>query len=414
MNLNLASGNTTPAWAEAQAMQNPRIQVTASVLLPDGKVLAVGGTRCPGTNAIKYNLNGEDPDLPPCDNGQVLTPELWTPGDSSNPAGSWATMSPQQETRVYHSTALLMPDGRVLVAGGGLPAASGETASGVLCTGANETTFTCKHYGHKTAEVFSPPYLFEPDGTGASKPALRPAITSAPASTIYGQQFYVGVGSVAPTTADIAKVVLIRLPSITHGTDPDQRRIELSFQPAGDGFGLNVTAPSGGAVCPPGPYMLFLVRNNGRGTPSFAKVIRVGELSVNKTVQTFLSGLRSVDTTNSVVPGSVSVTAAPGVSWTAALSSDASLWLTINSGAKGLFGNADDAAVRVRSRHALHLQSVERGAGANGFSTRVGAQGRDGTEGGSSAEPRRVRKSYPRPRAVRSGGAARALLHRHD
>ena len=335
MNLNLASGNSTPAWIDAQAMQNSRIQATNSVLLPDGKVLVVGGTKCPGTNAIKYNLNGEDPALPPCDNGQVLTPELWTPGDAINPSGSWSQMAPHQETRVYHSTALLLPDGRVLVAGGGLPAASGETASGVLCMGSNENLFTCKHYGHKTAEIFSPPYLFESDGAGAAKPAVRPAITSVPASVAYGQQFSIGVGNVSPTTTDIAKVVLVSLPSITHGTDPNQRRVELSFQSSGDNLNLTVTAPANGTVCPPGPYMLFLIRNNGRGTPSFAKVIRIGDISVNKSFQNFNSGVRSGDSQNGSVFGSVNVIASPGVNWTASLNADAASWLTITSSQNG-------------------------------------------------------------------------------
>ena len=334
MNLNLASGSTTPAWSDAQVMQNARNQMTGSVLLPDGKVLAVGGTKCPGTNAIKYSLFGEDDTLPPCDNGQVLTPELWTPGNATNPAGNWTQMAPHQETRVYHSTAVLLPDGRVMVAGGGLPVASGETFSGVFCYGANETSFTCKNSGHKTAEVFSPPYLFESDGAGGARLAVRPAITIAPASASYGQQFYVGVGNVAPTTANISKVVLVRLPSITHGSDPNQRRIELNYQPAGDNYGLTVTAPANGTICPPGPYMLFLIRNNG--TPSFAKIMRIGDVSVSKAYYVFQSGTRNTSTTIvDSLSGSVNVTAPAGTSWTATVSSDATSWLTITSGSSG-------------------------------------------------------------------------------
>ena len=67
-----------------------------------------------------------------------------------------------QVTRQYHSTALLLPDGRVLSSGGGV--------CGV-----------CDSVGYlaKNAEVFSPPYLFKKDGSGELAP--RPQITSAPA-----------------------------------------------------------------------------------------------------------------------------------------------------------------------------------------------------------------------------------------
>src|SRR6185369_321741 len=103
------------------------------------------------------------------------------------------------------------------------------------------------------------------------------------------------VGNVAPTTANITKVVLVRLPSITHGSDPNQRRIELNYQAAGDNYGLTVTAPANGTICPPGPYMLFLIRNNG--TPSFAKIIRIGDVSVSKAYYVFQSGTRNTSTT---------------------------------------------------------------------------------------------------------------------
>ncbi|HSS18887.1 MAG TPA: galactose oxidase-like domain-containing protein [Pyrinomonadaceae bacterium] len=332
MNLNLASGNTTPDWFEAQALQNPRIQVTGSVILPDGKVMVVGGTICPSTNSIKWNLNHDsDTELPPCENGAVLNPELWTPGDSNNPGGSWGPpLAPHQEPRVYHSTAVLLPDGRVLVGGGGLPLAEGETSpAGIFCYGQATDSFNCRNYGHKNFEIFSPPYLFEMGSNGAQE-AGRPVIVSAPESVAYNQQFKINVGDANPA-ADIADVVLIRLPSATHGSDPDQRRVVLTSQPTGDGSGLTVTAPPDGITCPPGPYMLFLIRNNGRGTPSLAKMIRVGSFSLDHSSDTFHSAAVG---SASALAGQIVVTAPAGQNWTATVAASHP-WITITSGASG-------------------------------------------------------------------------------
>ena len=85
-----------------------------------------------------------------------------------------ATLAAMQITRQYHSTALLLPDGRVLSSGGG------------ICG-------TCDQVGYlgKNAEIFSPPYLFQADGTLAP----RPVIASAPAATTYGAQFDIGTAA---------------------------------------------------------------------------------------------------------------------------------------------------------------------------------------------------------------------------
>ena len=79
--------------------------------------------------------------------------------------------------RLYHTTALLLPDARVSVAGSGEPAATGLTDD-------------------LTAEIFSPPYLFKADGT----PATRPVISSVPAKLTYGTPFTVGTASAAQIT----------------------------------------------------------------------------------------------------------------------------------------------------------------------------------------------------------------------
>jgi hypothetical protein len=209
----------TPAWQFTGFMQFARRQMNAT-LLPDGKVLATGGTSSAGFS---------DATSP------VLAAEMWDPA-----TGQWTTMASMQIPRLYHSTALLLPDGRVLSAGGGRPAAY---SGGV---------------DHWNAEIYSPPYLFK---------GPRPVITSAPSGLSYGQAFSVQT----PDAATITDVTLVRLSSVTHSFNMNQRFNRLSFT-RGAGV-LNITAPSNPNLTPPGHYMMFIL--NGNGVPSIAKIIQI-------------------------------------------------------------------------------------------------------------------------------------------
>ena len=237
----LVGGNNTPtrtaevidlnagagaAWRSVGSMAIGRRQLNAT-LLADGKVLVTGGT-----NATGFNTAPTD--------SRVLAAELWDPATEQ-----WTSLARMTHQRLYHSTALLLPDARVLSVGSGQPAASGLTDD-------------------YTAEIFSPPYLFRPDGT----PATRPVITGAPTSVAYGQSFTVQT----PDAASITKVTWIRLASVTHSFNQNQRMNNLSFSASG-GSSLSVTAPSDGRQAPPGHYMLFLV--NGAGVPSVAMIVRI-------------------------------------------------------------------------------------------------------------------------------------------
>lgn len=210
----------TPSWRAAGSMAQPRRQLNTT-LLPDGTIFVSGGSSAGGFNNA-------------C--GAVFAGEIWNPATET-----FSTMASAKEVRVYHSTALLLTDGRVLTGGGGQPA-SGD----------------CSDADHYTVEFYSPPYLFK---------GARPAITSAPTSVGYGQTFFVET----PDATAITKVNWVRLGSVTHAFDMNQRINRLAFSQATGG--LNVTAPTSASLCPPGDYMLFIL--NGTGVPSVAKIMRI-------------------------------------------------------------------------------------------------------------------------------------------
>jgi galactose oxidase len=218
---------TAPAWVVAAPMYFARRQHNAT-LLADGTVLVTGGTQGNGFNNL-------DPGQP------VHTPELW---DATN--GSWQQLAPEAVDRCYHSTAVLLPDGRVLSAGGGEYAPTPNVSNLPKDT-------------HSDAQIFSPPYLFK---------GARPSITRAPAKVLYGEAFDVET----PAPNEISQITWIRLPSVTHSFDQNQRINFLNFQ-RGAGQ-LTVTAPANGNVCPPGHYMLFLLNQNK--VPSIARIVQIG------------------------------------------------------------------------------------------------------------------------------------------
>jgi uncharacterized protein YjaZ len=83
----------------------------------------------------------------------------------------------------------------------------------------------------------------------------------------YGQVFLVST----PNATNISQVTWIRLSSVTHSFNQNQRLNHLQFAQATGG--LNITAPANGNLAPPGYYMLFLVNSNG--VPSVASIIQI-------------------------------------------------------------------------------------------------------------------------------------------
>ena len=227
-----------PAWRDpkdqASQMAFPRRQHNATIL-PDGTVLVTGGTRSGGAGPPE-NFNNLDPGQP------IHVAELWDPG-----TGHWTQLAAEQEDRCYHSTAVLLPDGRVLSAGGG---------EFFPVEGVPEENLP--QDSHLDGQIFSPPYLFK--GT-------QPVITSAPAAVSYGQTFQVGTAQ----PGDIQKVTWIGLSSVTHSFNTGQRFLALQAVPSAGG--LAVTAPASPDACPPGHYLMFLVTTGG--VPSVAAIVQV-------------------------------------------------------------------------------------------------------------------------------------------
>jgi len=224
---------TSPTWVPVPTPTPPpevRSHLNV-VLLPDGNALVVGGG--------KKNFLCDPLGDPAC---AVFSAEEWqfARGDPGNPAKVLhLLLNPMQRPRLYHSTALLLPDGRVVVAGG--------------------ENLDCLQ-GESNAEIFSPPYL--------TSGVARPVITSAPASIAYGTYFDIST----PTSGVIPMVSLVRPGAVTHGFDQNQRYVPLQFVRQ-VGY-VRALAPANSNIAPPGPYMLFIF--NGSWVPSVGQFIQVG------------------------------------------------------------------------------------------------------------------------------------------
>jgi hypothetical protein len=199
----------------------------SAVMLPTGEALMVGG------NTTGEQFTSE---------AAVLEAEVWNPATNT-----WRTLAAEARPRAYHSAALLLPDGRVLAAGGGLCGRNG-CAPGI---------------DEPNGEIFSPPYLFNPDGTLAA----RPVIAAAPERIGYNETFSVSVAG-----QSVQKFSLIRLSSVTHGINTDLRYLSVPFV-KGEGTSYSLTSHENPNILTPGYYFLFAV--DDKGVPSVSKTVLV-------------------------------------------------------------------------------------------------------------------------------------------
>jgi len=203
--------NPAAGWSYGSPMPTTRSHMNV-VQVPDGSAFGIGG------NSTNLYFDGQT---------QTMS---YDPGTDT-----WTNLAVQSVRRGYHSTAVLLPDGRIMSAGDG-------GAGG----------------GRQLIDFYSPPYLFQ---------GPRPQITSTPAQLDYASSFTIGASGPAASRA-----VLMAPAATTHANEMHARHVELAVTPTTGGF--QATAPPSGKVAPPGHYMLFVLTPDG--IPSVAEWVHVG------------------------------------------------------------------------------------------------------------------------------------------
>ncbi|TLS25571.1 hypothetical protein PpBr36_06937 [Pyricularia pennisetigena] len=222
-----------------------------AVVLPDGKVVVTGGMK----RAIVFN-----------DKDSVLVPEMFDPATKT-----WTQLAAAQKPRNYHSVSILLPDATVFVGGGGLCYVATVKGSTARCD---------KTVDHADGEILSPPYLFNADGSASTRPVIgdldRTAIRAGDALTF-------AVSGIQGAAAASYKFSLVRMGSVTHSVNTDQRRVPLEDFSVGADGKFTVRTPADTGVMIPGFWYLFAIAPNG--TPSVAKTVQIelGEAESRRT-----------------------------------------------------------------------------------------------------------------------------------
>ncbi|MEZ8131497.1 galactose oxidase-like domain-containing protein [Enterovibrio norvegicus] len=209
--------NGAPIVSQTNDMNHSRYAWANSTVLPDGTVLVTGGS-------------GQDNALVE----EAYTAEIWDPE-----TGQWTTAAKASLARLYHSTSLLLPDGRVLITGGGAPGPLTNT----------------------NAEIFSPGYLL----TASGEPRVRPTMTGVPA-------ILPANGAISfSSNEDISRLTFVRTGAVTHSFNMEQRFYELAFTQANGQVNTSVSTDRN--FLPPGHYILYAL--NDEGTPSEGQIVQV-------------------------------------------------------------------------------------------------------------------------------------------
>ncbi|PVH94468.1 galactose oxidase [Periconia macrospinosa] len=228
----------TPSTIERVSDMSFQRGFSNAVVLPDGTVLVTGGQK---KSLVFTNTDG------------VLIPELFNPETKQ-----WTQLAASAVPRNYHSISILLPDSRVFVGGGGLCWVSKIRGSTAGCD---------KTVDHADGEFYEPPFLFNADGTYAK----RPIIAGLPQESVkVGATLNFRVTELAD--GEKAKVSLIRMGSVTHSVNSDQRRIPLEDLTVNGGQ-YSAQLPTDSGILLPGYYYLFAMSSTG--TPSIGQTVHV-------------------------------------------------------------------------------------------------------------------------------------------
>lgn len=212
--------DTTPDWSTITSMTYPRKNHN-SIILPDRKILVVGGEN---------------------NNGPILTPELLDT-DTLTWVQNVTVTNPMEIPRRYHSSALLLPNGKVLL-GGGRVVDGGDVEDDT----------------ERTMTLFSPTYLSD---------GVQPIITSSPTEVTYDEQFSIALSG---DTYPIDSMAFIKPISSTHGYNSEQRYIELEFESDIQAGSYLVTSPLNPNIAPPGIYMFFVMKDVSESISGTSKI----------------------------------------------------------------------------------------------------------------------------------------------
>ncbi len=227
-----------PLWIQIPTMSYERHDAPNALLLPDGKLIVIGG--------------GDESET-------ILTPEALDYSDPDPLNWSWKSLPDMTVPRKYHSTALLLPDGSVWVGGSRIYD--------------NPQRWEFENDMERRIEIYKPGYFFD---------GIRPLITEAPLTIGYSlsNTFTLKYSLEEEPDIQIESVVLISLPSVTHGFDCNQRFAYLDFSSSSKGT-LQVIPPADEYIATPGYYMLFIVKpktqseSGETNIPSIAKIIKL-------------------------------------------------------------------------------------------------------------------------------------------
>ncbi|MDQ1650152.1 MAG: hypothetical protein QOG60_2209 [Frankiaceae bacterium] len=216
-------------WRLTAPMAHARVMPDC-VLLPDGTVfVSNGGSRGQSDNSAS----------------PVFDAEIFDPRTEK-----WTTMANAVVPRLYHATAILLPDGRVMTSG-------------------TDGSWNPPPYnvGELRLELFSPPYLFA---------GPRPTVADAPLGVQYNQTFQIET----PDAQQVDEVVIVRCSSVTHSFNFNQRFVELKVV-SRTGTAVTAQAPPDGYVAPGGIYLLFVLKD---GVPSIGRYLQIAPIAGFRTL----------------------------------------------------------------------------------------------------------------------------------